>query len=428
MSFFSINTKNKLSLFVLIAVISGQYSCSTTSEDVCDCLKNGANEYIEKGVRPTQSDLKELCKDLLDDVKDKAELRPTVEACGNEVIEAAKQKNFSPINGKPLPEYPTYTYENLKAFLDELYPDGKFSYTEDAKGLYKVWKSKVIIKSVYLGMRLEGSYQSNEGNFRKVYKKDGYFDYGYFVHNIKKTSVNLDQHYFIKGFANEFIDYDDYSSKPEISLLIPIQVGLKDVNSSIEAPSLTKRSFLDGVQVDFNPTEMNSIFKGKNGLFCFTKADIVGHYYGGEGRGTKSIFVVDSIINIVKKPYPGIVGNYNKLPNSEQSTETQPESESSDNSNLIGEWKGVFGNDQLALTIETVNADGSVSGFNIVKSNRRPLTGSVTKNGDDYNFELKEPGDDKWDGVFKFSISGNTASGNWTANNGKSTKQFSLTK
>lgn len=112
----------------------------------------------------------------------------------------------------------------------------------------------------------------------------------------------------------------------------------------------------------------------------------------------------------------------------EQSTETQPESESSDNSNLIGEWKGVFGNDQLALTIETVNADGSATGFNIVKGNRRPLTGIVTKNVDSYDFELKEPGDDKWDGVFKFSISGSTAKGSWTANNGKSTKQFSLTK
>ena len=95
---------------------------------------------------------------------------------------------------------------------------------------------------------------------------------------------------------------------------------------------------------------------------------------------------------------------------------------------LIGEWKGAFGNDQLALTIEAVNEDALKWGSTIVKGNSRPLTGTVTKSGNSYNFELKEPGNDKWDGVFNFSISGNTANGNWTANNGKSTKHFSLTK
>lgn len=94
------------------------------------------------------------------------------------------------------------------------------------------------------------------------------------------------------------------------------------------------------------------------------------------------------------------------------------------NNALIGEWKGAFGNDQLLINIESINEDGSVTGFNVVKNNQRALTGF--KNGD--SFELKEPGDDKWDGVFKFTIAGNTATGTWSANNGKSTKQFSLTK
>ena len=102
--------------------------------------------------------------------------------------------------------------------------------------------------------------------------------------------------------------------------------------------------------------------------------------------------------------------------------ETPPASDI--NNSLIGEWKGAFGNDQLLINIESINDDGSVTGFNIVKNNKRALTG--VKNGDE--FELKEPGDDKWDGVFKFTITENTATGTWTANNGKSTKQFSLTK
>lgn len=102
--------------------------------------------------------------------------------------------------------------------------------------------------------------------------------------------------------------------------------------------------------------------------------------------------------------------------------ETPPASDISNE--LIGEWKGAFGNNQLLINIESINNDGSVTGFNIVKNNQRALTGF--KNGDE--FELKEPGDDKWDGVFKFTIIDNTATGTWTANNGKLTKQFSLTK
>lgn len=90
----------------------------------------------------------------------------------------------------------------------------------------------------------------------------------------------------------------------------------------------------------------------------------------------------------------------------------------------LGQWKGAFGNDELLINIESINADGSVTGFNIVKNNRRALSGF--KNGNE--FELKEPGDDKWDGVFKFSVSDKEASGTWTANNGKLTKSFTLTR
>jgi len=102
--------------------------------------------------------------------------------------------------------------------------------------------------------------------------------------------------------------------------------------------------------------------------------------------------------------------------------ETPPASDI--NNELIGEWIGAFGNDQILINIESINEDGSVTGFNIVKNNKRALTGF--KNGNE--FELKEPGDDKWDGVFKFTITENIATGTWTANNGKSTKQFSLSK
>ena len=113
----------------------------------------------------------------------------------------------------------------------------------------------------------------------------------------------------------------------------------------------------------------------------------------------------------------------------EQETELKPaEAETPNYSNLPGEWHGAFGKDEIALTISAVNSDGSVTGYDVVKGNQRALIGTVIKNGDAYIFELKEPGDEQWDGVFKFSISGTTATGNWASNNGKSTKQFTLTK
>ena len=93
--------------------------------------------------------------------------------------------------------------------------------------------------------------------------------------------------------------------------------------------------------------------------------------------------------------------------------------------NYIGEWKGAFGNTTILLNIEEITEDNAVTGFNVVKNNRRDLIG-IKIDGEE--FELNEPGDDEWDGVFKFHIEGNKAIGSWSANNGKSTKQFTLTK
>lgn len=91
---------------------------------------------------------------------------------------------------------------------------------------------------------------------------------------------------------------------------------------------------------------------------------------------------------------------------------------------LIGEWKGTFGNDQIALNIENINTDGSVTGYDKVKNNRRELSGYMK----DKIFVLNEPGDDKWDGVFKFSIIDDVLTGTWSSNNGKLTKEYTLTK
>lgn len=91
----------------------------------------------------------------------------------------------------------------------------------------------------------------------------------------------------------------------------------------------------------------------------------------------------------------------------------------------LGEWSGDFGNNVIMISIESIKSDGSVSGYNIIKNNRRNLIG--TKSGN--NFTLKEPGDQYWDGVFKFIIDENdVANGTWKSNNGKINREFNLAK
>ena len=94
--------------------------------------------------------------------------------------------------------------------------------------------------------------------------------------------------------------------------------------------------------------------------------------------------------------------------------------------NAIGLWTGDFGKDKLQIIIESIDANGVVKGYDEVKGNKRTLTGSRNEN----TFTLNEPGDDKWDGIFTFKYDPNakTIAGEWKANNGKASKNFTLTK
>lgn len=73
-----------------------------------------------------------------------------------------------------------------------------------------------------------------------------------------------------------------------------------------------------------------------------------------------------------------------------------------------------------------------VTGQSIVAGNSRPLTGEMTVEGNTVHFILKEPGDDKNDGVFDFEIKNDTLLvGTWIANNTKkevTKRKFELTK
>ncbi len=98
---------------------------------------------------------------------------------------------------------------------------------------------------------------------------------------------------------------------------------------------------------------------------------------------------------------------------------------------LYGSWVGDFvavdydeskdyvQTNKINIIIKKIEGD-QVSGQNIVAGNIRPIEGKLTKNKSQIDFVLNEPDDDIYDGRFVFSISQDTLSGNWYANNKKS--------
>jgi YARHG domain len=97
------------------------------------------------------------------------------------------------------------------------------------------------------------------------------------------------------------------------------------------------------------------------------------------------------------------------------------------NENLYGSWVGDFvavdydedteyvSSNKINLIIKKIEGK-NVEGKNIVAGNIRPIKGQLIKSGNQIDFVLNEPGTDKYDGRFVFSISQDTLSGNWYAN------------
>jgi len=120
---------------------------------------------------------------------------------------------------------------------------------------------------------------------------------------------------------------------------------------------------------------------------------------------------------------------------------------------MLGSWTGEMSGKELTIVIEKIDGN-EIFGYNTLGSNRRDLAGTFTDAAWDQScakaFEatLNEPGDDEWDGVFtiKFigykaetetadgdldctgNYSGSEGMGEWKPNNGKSSKDFTLTK
>ena len=86
---------------------------------------------------------------------------------------------------------------------------------------------------------------------------------------------------------------------------------------------------------------------------------------------------------------------------------------------------------KINISIKKIT-ESEVTGQSVVAGNSRMLKGKITKEGNRVHFTLKEPGDDKNDGIFDFEIKNDTLLvGTWTANNAKkevTKRSFELTK
>lgn len=96
---------------------------------------------------------------------------------------------------------------------------------------------------------------------------------------------------------------------------------------------------------------------------------------------------------------------------------------------ILGSFVGPFGNNKITMLITKAEGD-SIAGRTIVGGNNRPFAGTFSKAGSTYIINATEPGDDKDDGAFSFSIDEANAdiiTGSWKPNNkAKPAKEYSL--
>lgn len=115
--------------------------------------------------------------------------------------------------------------------------------------------------------------------------------------------------------------------------------------------------------------------------------------------------------------------------------------------NLYGHWVGEFtaetfknedlkNNSKINISIKRIDHNLQVTGESIVSGNKRPFKGTVEIVDGTYHFSLQEPGTDKFDGVFEFTIDDKIdgpekLAGTWTAFNKKlnvTMRSYSLAK
>jgi len=119
-------------------------SCSSsTPEDACNCIKQTANDYMIQGIKPSKSDLKASCQELIDKFNDDGASRALIESCGADVLAKVEKKELFEINGV-IPNYPTHIFKSmLEAQAAINAKNGKYKYLKTNVEINEVFISKL---------------------------------------------------------------------------------------------------------------------------------------------------------------------------------------------------------------------------------------------------------------------------------------------
>lgn len=121
----------------------------------------------------------------------------------------------------------------------------------------------------------------------------------------------------------------------------------------------------------------------------------------------------------------------------EQPVQNDNQNNQNQNSPVLGTYTGGFEatefdekkdyvyENRITISIDSLSGD-TINGHSVVAGNNRPFHGSFKQEGKLFKVEAAEPGDDKYDGKFSFTINPDdkTISGTWNAND----KKISVTK
>lgn len=99
---------------------------------------------------------------------------------------------------------------------------------------------------------------------------------------------------------------------------------------------------------------------------------------------------------------------------------------------FMGVYSGNFGNDGIITLVLNYISGNTVSGYDVHKGLRRNVNGEMTRDGGKLNFVLKEPGDNRFDGTFSFSLdtTSRKIEGEWTLATGMTARvvRYKLTR
>ncbi len=84
---------------------------------------------------------------------------------------------------------------------------------------------------------------------------------------------------------------------------------------------------------------------------------------------------------------------------------------------VLGFWIGFLGDNKININLQQVNGK-EIVGKSIAAGNYRDIKGTIEESADAFKIRMMEPGDDKYDGTFDFTIkkAGMVCSGSWVPN------------